>query len=265
MTELPMTWVMIPLLAFLAPILASQVGRLIRIPVVVFEIVLGIVAGPSLLGWVTPTAFTSTLADLGLAMLFFMAGSEINFAAVAGRPLRRAGLGWLLSLAAGIILGIVLAPNPTAGVFIGIALSSTALGTLLPVLRDEGELKTPFGVAVTAIGAAGEFGPLLAISLFLSGRNPGPAALVLVVFAVIAVAAIWLASRGEHRWVHRLVTATLHSSGQFAIRFVILILAVLVALSMILAWTCFSVRLRPACCGACCCRGQHRRTGMWSR
>ena len=57
--------------------------------------------------------------------------------------------------------------------FIGSRLTSTALGTLMPVLRDAGELRTPFGTAIIAIGAVGEFGPLIAISLFLSGTNPG--------------------------------------------------------------------------------------------
>ena len=72
-----------------------------------------------------------------------------------------------------MVIGILLAPTVAAGVFIGVALTSTALGTLMPMLRDAGELRTPFGTAVIAIGAVGEFGPLIAISLFLSGRQPG--------------------------------------------------------------------------------------------
>jgi Kef-type K+ transport system membrane component KefB len=172
------------------------------------------------------------LANFGLAFLFFMAGNEIDFTAIKGRPLNRAGLGWLISLAAGVVIGILLAPTVAAGVFIGVALCSTALGTLMPVLRDAGELSTPFGRAVTAVGAAGEFGPLIAISLFLSGRRPGAATLVLVGFAVVAAFAIFLASRGTHASFHRLVTATLHTSGQFAVRFVVVVIASLVGLSI---------------------------------
>lgn len=225
---------LIPAAAVGAAVLATLVGRVARVPLVVFEILLGMLIGPSLLGWVEPSVVTDTLADLGLAMLFFMAGSEIDFAAIRGRPLRRAGLGWLVSLVVGVGIGVLLAPDPTAGVIIGIALGSTALGTILPIVRDAGELDKPFGRAVTAVGAAGEFGPLVAISIFLSGRSPGPSTAVLIAFVVVAAAAVWWASRGPNRSLHALVTATLHTSGQFAIRLVLLLVAALVTLSTVL-------------------------------
>ncbi len=234
MKSVPLDYVLVPLIAVVATLLANLIGRVARIPLVVFEIVLGLVVGPAVLGWVQPGVFTNTLSNLGLAMLFFMAGNEIDFAAIRGRSLRRAGIGWLISIVAGTALGIGLAPSPTTGVFVGIALASTALGTILPILRDEGELATPFGRAVTAVGAVGEFGPLLAISLFLSGRQPGVAAIVLIIFAIVALGAVWFAWRENSSGLHRLVTATLHSSGQFAIRLVILILGALVTLSLAL-------------------------------
>ena len=125
----------IPILAVVAPLLAAFVGRVAAIPLVVFEIVLGIIVGPSGFGWVPQSNFVDGLADLGLAMLFFMAGSEIDFGAIKGRPIRRASLGWLISLALATVIGIVGPGSLDAGIFIGIALSSTALGTLIPILR----------------------------------------------------------------------------------------------------------------------------------
>ena len=223
----------IAFLAVLAPLLSSSVSKLIKIPLVVFEIVLGLVFGPAILGWVEPTEFTSALADFGLAMLFFLAGSEIDFERIHGRPLKRSALGWVISLASGIVIGILLAPSFAAGVFIGVALTSTALGTLMPMLRDAGELRTPFGTAVIALGAVGEFGPLIAISLFLSQRRPGAAAVVLILFVLITAAAIYFAAKGEHRRMHELITATLHTSGQFAVRLVLLLLTGLVLISVI--------------------------------
>jgi Kef-type K+ transport system membrane component KefB len=174
------------------------------------------------------------LADFGIAMLFFLAGNEIDFRAIRGRPLNRAAIGWIMSLAAGIGIAALVAPHLSAAVFIGIALSSTALGTIMPVLRDSGDLRTPFGIAVIALGAIGEFGPLLAISLFLSGRSTVLAAATLVGFVVVAGIAIWLAAHGIGKRLHRVITATLHTSGQFAVRFVIFILLSLVALSVVL-------------------------------
>jgi len=249
----------VPAVAVAAPPLAALIGRYAKVPLVVFEIVLGILVGPAVLGWVEPSDFLDTLAQFGLAVLFFMAGNEIDFATISGRPLKRAGLGWVISLAGGIALGILIGGDLVAGVFIGVALCSTALGTILPGLRDAGELQTPFGRAVTATGAVGEFGPLVAISLFLSGRSPLPATIVLLLFVGVSATAIWLASRGAHTRLHGLVKATLHTSGQFAVRLVILAIASLVVLSVVLGldmllgafaagvvWRVFVARATPA-------------------
>ena len=226
--------VLIPLIAALAPLLSAGLVPVVRIPIVVFEIVLGVLLGPSILGWVQPTEFVSSLAQFGLAMLFFLAGNEIDFERIRGRPLNRSVLGWLISLVAGVLTGVLLAPSVGAGVFIGVALTSTALGTLTPVLRDAGEMRTPFGTAIIAIGAVGEFGPLVAISLFLSGRKVGVASVVLAGFVLITAVAIYLAGKGTHHRMHRLITATLHTSGQFAVRLVVLLLTALVGLSLVL-------------------------------
>jgi Kef-type K+ transport system membrane component KefB len=231
--DLEPTLLIVPLLAVLAPLCARGLGRWVRVPIVVFELVLGILVGPSLLGWAQPDAFMDTLSQFGLAMLFFVAGSEIEFGVFRGRTGRGAIFGWLISLAAGVALGWLIAPGEEA-VIIGIALCSTALGTILPILRDAGELKTPFGRAAAAIGAVGEFGPLIAISIFLGGRAPDISALVLVLFAAIAGFAIWLAFKVPQGAMHRFVNSSLHTSGQFAIRVVLLILAVLIALSIVL-------------------------------
>ena len=222
--------VLIPLLAVLAPLLARALSPLVRISIVVFELLLGILIGPSVLGWVSESAFVERLADFGLALLFFMAGNEIQIRVLRGRSGGRASLGWLISLAAGIGIGFIVSPGAGA-VVIGIALCSTALGTLMPIMRDAGELPTPFGGAVVAVG---EFGPLIAISIFLGASSPGISTVVLGIFVVIAVALIALAARLEHGALHRLVNATLHTSGQIAIRIVILILAGLVVLSIVL-------------------------------
>lgn len=231
--DLEPTLLVIPLVAVLAPLLARALGRWVRVPVVVFELALGIAIGPALLGWAAPSHFADTLADFGLAMLFFVAGTEIEFGSFRGRLGRRASFGWLISLAAGIAAGFLLAPGEAA-IVIGVALCSTALGTLLPILRDAGELRAPFGQAVAAVGAVGEFGPLVAISIFLGGREPGLSTIVLLVFAVVAMVAIWLAFRVPRGAMHAFVNSTLHTSGQFAIRVVFLILAALVSLSIVL-------------------------------
>jgi Kef-type K+ transport system membrane component KefB len=234
MTTLLAGVLLVPLAAVAAPLLRAGVQRVLLVPLIVFEILLGVLLGPSALGWVQPDEVTGVLSDFGVAMLFFLAGNEIDFRGIRGRPLRRAAGGWLVSLAVGVGVGVWIAPSTVTGVFIGVALTSTALGTLLPVLRDEGDLHSPFGRAATATGAAGEFGPLLAISIFLGGRSPLAGALVLAAFALIAGLAIWLASRGPHPAFNRLTAATLRTSGQFAVRTVIFVVAALSVLSAVL-------------------------------
>ena len=225
--------VIIPLLAVLAPLLARAVRPAIRVPIVVFELVLGIIFGPALLGWVEPSEMLEKLADLGLALLFFIAGAEIDYRAISGKPLVRASFGWLISVVLGVGIGFLVAP-PEGMIVVGIALSSTALGTLMPILRDAKELDTPFGKAVSLIGAVGEFLPLIAISIFLSTRTTTVATIVLLTFVVLSGVVVLWARRVPHGRLHAFVRATLHTSEQFGVRFVLLLIASLVGLSILL-------------------------------
>ena len=224
---------LIPALAVLAPILSKAVSRWVRVPIAVFELALGILIGPAVLGLVAPEPTIEVFAQLGLAMLFFMAGSEIDFRSLAGRTGRRAALGWVIGIGVALAGAWLLVPGEAA-IVIAIALTTTALGTLLPILRDAGELTTGFGRTVSALGAVGEFAPLVAISIFLGGRDPGISTIVLAAFILVGAVAIVLAIRGRHGRLHRFVAATLHTSGQLAIRIVLLILAALVVLSLAL-------------------------------
>lgn len=233
MFDLPISIAVVALIAAASPMLAAVVARVVKVPLVVFEIALGIAVGPALLGWVKPTDFIGTISQFGLAMLFFMAGHELHFTAIKGRPIRRSGLAWIISLCAGIAVGLLVADSIEAAILIGIAVATTSLGTLLPILRDSGKSRTVFGRAVAAVGTVGEFAPLLAISLFLSGRDFGASAVYLLAFVAIVGLSLWLTAKGNHRHFHRLTAATLHSSGQFGVRLVLLVVAGSVALSTV--------------------------------
>lgn len=223
----------VPALAVLAPLVARLVDRWLVVPIVVLEILLGIAVGPSGLGWVGTNVLLSGLSDFGLALLFFVAGSEIDFRAISGRPLRRSALAWLISFVLALGVGFLHFSGWESAIVIGVALSSTALGAVLPILRDARLLGTPFGTSVSAIGAIGEFGPLVAISLFLGSRDVGASSIVLLAFVAIAVLLVVLSTRLEHGRVHRLVAATLDTTGQFAVRLILFIIGALVALSIL--------------------------------
>ncbi|GGV27235.1 sodium/hydrogen exchanger [Streptomyces longisporoflavus] len=228
----PGTLILIAAVAVLAPLLAHGAGRRVRIPLVIFEIVLGILIGPDVLGWAHHDEVIDTLSELGLSMLIFLAGYEIEFAAVRGDTLTRAVRAWVISLALG--LGIALAltgMDLSRSVVIGTALTSTALGTVLPILRDSGDLRGRFGTVMMAFGAVGEFGPIIAMAVLLSGREPGVSTLVLAAFALITAAAIFWSLRPRPPWFAQIIRTTLHTSAQFAVRFVMLLLLAMLALS----------------------------------
>lgn len=86
MQGLSTSLVLIALLAVAAPLAVRFLDRAVKVPLVVFEIVLGILLGPSVLGWIQSTQFTDTLADFGLAILFFVAGNEIDFSDIRAVP-----------------------------------------------------------------------------------------------------------------------------------------------------------------------------------
>jgi Kef-type K+ transport system membrane component KefB len=201
-------------------------------PVVVLELLLGIAVGPQVLDLAQNDDFTAFFGNLGLGMLFFFAGYELDFDRLRGRPLALAGAGWALSLALAYGIGGALA---AAGIvlsllYTGSAMATTAIGTLIPILRDAGELRTKFGTYLLGAGAAGEFGPILLVTLVLSTTQPLHEALILLSFIALAaiVAVISVRSAGVG-WP--LLESTLEASGQAAIRLLVVLVFGLVALA----------------------------------
>ena len=225
---------LIPLAALLAPILGALLRRWVSIPLIVFEILLGILIGPSVLGWVQGGNALDLMSNLGLALLFFMAGNEIDIANIRGRTGQRALAAWGISTVIALAAALIIGTTPAAIAIITIALVGTALGTITPILRDAGLNKGPIGTAISAAGAIGEFGPLVAITIFLGSNSPIVAFGYLAVFASVAAFAFFRASHRERPRLVALISASLHTSGQFAVRVVIALLAALVTLALTL-------------------------------
>jgi Kef-type K+ transport system membrane component KefB len=230
------TGVLILAAAVIAPFVCDQLARWAVIPSVVVELLLGVLIGPVALGWAHQGEVVTTISDLGLSMLMFLAGYEINFRQIRGRPLRLAVTGWLISLAAGLLIaaGVVtwltgsasddlVAHRNGAALVVGLAITTTALGTILPPLRDAGLVNTPLGGRILAIGAVGEFAPIVAVALLLTTDSPGKTALLLAGFVALALTGLWLATRRRPPRLARMVTATLGTSVQLAVRLSMLI------------------------------------------
>ncbi|HYP46304.1 MAG TPA: cation:proton antiporter [Propionibacteriaceae bacterium] len=151
---------LIALCAAVAPLLARVVPRRL-VPEVVLLLLLGMLVGPQVWGVAEVTGGVEVLRELGLGMLFLLAGYEVKVSELTGSGGRRALLTWLICLALAVAVVLFLDRLVDVGlqVAVGIALTSTALGTLLPLLKDEGLVDTQVGATVLRHGAVGELGP----------------------------------------------------------------------------------------------------------
>jgi len=199
---------------------------------VVVLILGGILIGPQALGIGHPASI-SLLSDIGLGFLFLMAGYELEPGQLRQRSGRMAIAGWTASAA--LSVGIVAVLKVTGFVHdfvpIGLALTTTALGTLLPILEDADMLSGDFGKYVLAAGAVGELFPIVAISIFLTGRREYVAFLSLV--AVLGAALVLTAAPhvlGESR-LRALVRQGQRATAQTTLRWSIVLLVVLLTLA----------------------------------
>jgi Kef-type K+ transport system membrane component KefB len=212
-------------------IAAVVTGRGLLLPAVVVELLFGVLIGPQVLG-LDVSEFIQFFADLGLGMLFFYAGYEIDLRRISGAPLRLGTIGWLLSLVLAYSIGGVLA---AAGivlslVYTGSAIATTAIGTLIPILSDSGELKTRFGTLLLGAGAVGEFGPILLITLILSTGSALHHAAILIAFVALAVGVAMIAVRSSGRAIP-LFERTLEKSSQLAVRWIVVLVFALALLA----------------------------------
>ncbi len=226
------SFLVIVTVAAVAALIAGVVQPRLAIPVVVIELVLGIIVGPEVLELAEPDEFIEFFSSLGLGMLFFFAGYEIDFDRIRGMPLRLAIVGWVCRLLLAYAIGGVLALTGLvlSLLYTGSAMATTAIGTLIPILSDAGELRTRFGTFLLAAGALGEFGPILLITLVFSTQGALSSSLILVLFVGIAVATALVAVRGATvGWP--LLERSLETSGQFAIRLAVVMVFALAALA----------------------------------
>jgi Kef-type K+ transport system membrane component KefB len=222
---------------FLATTLGAALSRWhlrLVLPTVVVEIVLGILIGQDGLGIATVNEFIDFLSDFGLALLFFFAGIEVVEHHVPRIVLRRGTIGWGISLAIALASGLVL---EGAGVdatwwLVAVALATTALGALVPILSDAHLLPTPIGRAVLGTGVAGEFWPIIFISVFLTSAYGALTEVVLlIVFGAVIAGGAALALRARPPRALRILQDTLHTTGQVAVRASMFLLVLLVFLA----------------------------------
>ena len=207
----------------------------IRLPAIVLEIVLGIVIGPQVLGWVSIDTPIQVMSLLGLAFLLLLAGLEVEYERFRGALLRVTVLGYAISFGLALLIGLGLHASGLvkSPLLLGIALSATSLGIVIPVLKDVGQVDTPFGLLVVAGASIAEIATIVLLSLFFSGAGGIGVKLVLLGLFALFVIAVDLVVLGAEQSMR--ISATLlrlqDTTAEIRIRASFLLLALFVVLA----------------------------------
>lgn len=226
-------WIMA--VAVTAPLISWATGK--RVPAVVLLIGAGILVGPHWLGLASTEGGVGLLKQLGLGMLFLLAGYEINPAMIRSREGRTSATTWLVCMGLSFAGACVLLQphNTSTAVVLAIAFTSTAVGTLMPIMKQQQVLHTPVGRSLLVHGAIGEIFPIFAMALLLSARSTWVTAIVLAAFFVIAlvVAAIPRTVRFLLPWTARAMVLNAGATNQTVMRLVLWMLGVLMAVAAV--------------------------------
>jgi Kef-type K+ transport system membrane component KefB len=220
-------------IAVLAPLLA-RLPALIRTPVVVLELVLGIFIGPSGAGWVTSQGAIGFLGEFGLIFLFFQAGYEFNPGKIGVAPLRLGAFAWLVSLGlTSVFIGLLyLVGLVRAPLLVGLVLPTTSFPILIPILRQNGDLESDFGRYVLGAAVIGELGPIILVTVALSHEHSYlHQTLLSMVFLAIAIEALFFARGLRSERLSRMIARGMGDSSILPVRISILILLGFISLA----------------------------------
>jgi Kef-type K+ transport system membrane component KefB len=223
--------VTVALVAALAPLVVAMLPGP-RIPQVVIFLLGGVLIGPHVLG-LADTSSIQLLANIGLGFLFLLAGYELDPRLLRQQPGRLAIVGWLMSaaIAVGVAAGLTAAGYIRDYVPVGLALTTTALGTLLPILRDNNMLGGEFGRYVFAAGAVGELFPILIIAVFLGQRGSFVALASVALVGALALTLTFVPRLARSAVVQRVVTEGQEATGQVTLRWSMVLLFALLAVA----------------------------------
>jgi Kef-type K+ transport system membrane component KefB len=221
----------VSLVAALTPILAGLLSRL-RVAQVVILIVGGILIGPEVFGWAEPGGI-ELISNVGLGFLFLLAGYELELGLFRERAGRLALTSWLVTAVIAIAVTGALAAVDFVRAFVPIAigLTTTALGTLLPILRDNQMLEGRFGSFIMAAGAVGEFLPIVAIAIFLSAQGAFLGLVSLVVIGGVALLFTFVPRLVRNKKIRGIVSEGEHATSQTTLRWTMVLLFALLVIA----------------------------------
>lgn len=226
----------IAIVAYLAPFIASLIpGR--PVPEAVFLVFAGALLGPHGVQFIDASLDSiQLLSQLGCAFLFLMAGYEIEVKKVTGPMGRHASMTWAFSLVIAILIVPLLPLGDTTSVgrlAFALAMTTTAYGTLAPIMRDRNLDGTPVGDAVTVYGATGEVLPVLAMGLLLSTRGTLASFISIIVYVLLCLFVLHRTKRAKEKGSRTVafIGANEGTGAQSTVRITVLLLVFLVAMA----------------------------------
>ena len=176
-------WIMA--VALLAPLVSHMTGK--KMPAVALLIFFGMIIGPSMLDLAHEDPGIGMLKELGVGALFLLAGFEIDLATLKSKEAVTGFSTWAICMVACGIGAYFLMDDIPGAIVMAIALTSTALGTITPMLKQDKLLGTRVGDSVVIHGAIGEVAPITAMALLLGSRSTLTTMLILLAFIGISV------------------------------------------------------------------------------
>ena len=221
----------VTLVAAITPVIVGLLGGM-RIPQVVVLIIGGVVVGPQVLNLADPGSIV-LLSNVGLGFLFLLAGYELDLAIFRQRAGKLAVVGWLVTvvLAIGVVAALAALGLVRAFVPVALALTTTALGTLLPILRDNNMLRGSFSSYVLAAGAVGEFLPVVAIAIFLGSHGRFIGLISLVGVGILGLLLSLAPRLGRGGRIARILSEGEDATSQTTLRWTVAMLLLLLVIA----------------------------------
>jgi Kef-type K+ transport system membrane component KefB len=221
----------VALVAAITPVIVGLLGGM-RIPQVVVLILGGVVVGPQVLNLADPGSIV-LLSNVGLGFLFLLAGYELDLAIFRQRAGKLAVVGWLVTvvLAIGVVAALAALGLVRAFVPVSLALTTTALGTLLPILRDNNMLRGSFSSYVLAAGAVGEFLPVVAIAIFLGSHGRFIGLISLIAVGVLGLLLSLAPRLGRGGRIARILSEGEDATSQTTLRWTVAMLLLLLVIA----------------------------------
>jgi Kef-type K+ transport system membrane component KefB len=160
------------LLVSLAAAILPSLSRLLRLPAPVMEILFGVILGKSFLHLQFSGEWLQFLAHLGFLLLMFHAGMEIDFGMLLKQSRGQISF-QLLLFGATLVLSFLFALYLGSGMFMALVLTTTSLGLVMPIIKELGIQKSPYGQSILIAASLADFLTLFGITFFILWRDYG--------------------------------------------------------------------------------------------